>query len=85
MAKRLTTFILIALVAGLALGWALNAGLDDGGGTGSALLKNIAYYLSAVTTVFLRLIKMIIAPLVFSTPSLRTPSTVTKSAALLPL
>ena len=67
MAKRLTTFILIALVAGLVLGWALNAGLDDGGGAGTATLKHIAYYLSAVTTVFLRLIKMIIAPLVFST------------------
>ena len=67
MAKRLTTFILIALGVGLLLGWALNAGLDDGGGSGTATLKSIAYYLSAVTTVFLRLIKMIIAPLVFST------------------
>lgn len=67
MAKRLTTFILIALVAGLFLGWALNASLDDGGGAGSAQLTEIAGYFSIVTTLFLRLIKMIIAPLVFST------------------
>ncbi|KQN36899.1 C4-dicarboxylate ABC transporter [Sphingomonas sp. Leaf407] len=67
MAKRLTTYILIALVAGLVLGWALNAGIDDGGGAGSARLKEIAGYFSIVTTLFLRLIKMIIAPLVFST------------------
>ncbi|CAN5423870.1 dicarboxylate/amino acid:cation symporter [soil metagenome] len=67
MAKRLTTFILIALVLGLAVGWALNASLDDGGGAGTVQLKAIAGYFSIVTTLFLRLIKMIIAPLVFST------------------
>ncbi len=67
MAKRLTTYILIALVAGLVLGWALNASIDDGGGPGSTRLTEIAGYFSIVTTLFLRLIKMIIAPLVFST------------------
>lgn len=67
MAKRLTYYILGALVLGIIVGLALNAWLDDGGGTGSAVLKDVAYYLSIVTTVFLRLIKMIIAPLVFST------------------
>ncbi|MCH4892646.1 cation:dicarboxylase symporter family transporter [Sphingomonas sp. SFZ2018-12] len=67
MAKRLTYYILIALVLGLIVGWGLNAAIDDGGGAGTAQLKEIAGYLSIITTVFLRLIKMIIAPLVFST------------------
>jgi Na+/H+-dicarboxylate symporter len=67
MAKRLTAYILIGLVAGLVLGWVLNASLDDGGGAGTAQLKDIAGYFSIVTALFLRLIKMIIAPLVFST------------------
>ena len=67
MAKRLTTFILIALVAGLAVGWAINAQIDDGSAAATARLKDIAHWFSVVTTVFLSLIKMIIAPLVFST------------------
>ena len=67
MAKRLTYYILGALVAGIVLGLVLNTALDDGGGQGSETLKSIAYYLSIITTIFLRLIKMIIAPLVFST------------------
>lgn len=67
MAKRLTYYILGALVLGIVVGLTLNAVLDDSGGQGSAALKDVAYYLSIVTTIFLRLIKMIIAPLVFST------------------
>ncbi|MFV0622621.1 dicarboxylate/amino acid:cation symporter [Sphingomonas sp. ac-8] len=67
MAKRLTVYILIGLVAGLVLGWGLNAAIDDGGGAGTARLQEIAGYFSIVTALFLRLIKMIIAPLVFST------------------
>lgn len=67
MAKRLTYYILAALVLGIVTGLVLNATFDDGGGAGSETLKNVSYYLSIVTTVFLRLIKMIIAPLVFST------------------
>ena len=67
MAKRLTYYIIAALVIGIVSGLVLNAMFDDGGGPGSETLKNVAYYLSIVTTVFLRLIKMIIAPLVFST------------------
>jgi len=66
-AKQLTRFILIALVLGLIAGWAINAALDDGTPASAAQLKEIADYLSIVTAVFLRLIKMIIAPLVFST------------------
>ena len=67
MAKRLTYYILAALVLGIVIGLALNAIFADGGGSGTETLASIAYYLSVVTTVFLRLIKMIIAPLVFST------------------
>jgi Na+/H+-dicarboxylate symporter len=67
MAKRLTRYILLALVLGIIAGWATNAAIDDGTPASAAQLKQIADYLSIVTTLFLRLIKMIIAPLVFST------------------
>jgi Na+/H+-dicarboxylate symporter len=67
MAKRLTKFILLALVLGLITGWILNAAIDDGSPASAERLKSIADYLSIVTALFLRLIKMIIAPLVFST------------------
>src|SRR6201990_754086 len=67
MAKRLTRYILIALVVGMIAGWAINAAIDDGTPASAAQLKSIADYLSIVTALFLRLIKMIIAPLVFST------------------
>ena len=67
MAKKLTRFILIALVLGIIAGWVINAAIDDGTPESAARLKSIAEYLSIVTALFLRLIKMIIAPLVFST------------------
>src|SRR3954471_3456699 len=67
MAKKLTRYILIALVLGIITGWAINAAIDDGTPASAAQLKSIADYLSIVTALFLRLIKMIIAPLVFST------------------
>jgi Na+/H+-dicarboxylate symporter len=67
MAKRLTRYILIALVLGIIAGWAINAAIDDGTPASAVRLKSIADYLSIVTALFLRLIKMIIAPLVFST------------------
>src|SRR5438270_1709003 len=67
MAKRLTQFIVLALILGVITGWAINAAIDDGTPASAARLKSIAEYLSIVTTLFLRLIKMIIAPLVFST------------------
>ena len=58
---RLTRFIIIALVLGLGVGtWIHSA--DD-----AAPAKAIAVNLGIVTDVFLRLIKMIIAPLVLST------------------
>ena len=67
MAKRLTRYIILALVLGIIAGWAINSAIDDGTAASAAQLKSIADYLSIVTTLFLRLIKMIIAPLVFST------------------
>jgi len=67
MAKRLTLYILIGLVAGLVVGLALHAAIDDGTPASGDRLEAIAGYFSIVTTLFLRLIKMIIAPLVFAT------------------
>ena len=57
--NRLTTYILVGLALGIAVGYAANASLADP--------APFAAKLSLVTTLFLRLIKMIIAPLVFST------------------
>src|SRR5262249_14723640 len=59
--------ILIALVLGIIAGWTINYAIDDGTPASAERLKSIADYLSIVTTLFLRLIKMVIAPLVFST------------------
>jgi Na+/H+-dicarboxylate symporter len=67
LAKKLTRYILFALLLGIVAGWATNAAIDDGSPQSAAQLKEIAEYLSIVTALFLRLIKMIIAPLVFST------------------
>ena len=67
MAKRLTGFILLGLLAGIAVGLTLHRLLDDGTPAAAARLKDVAGYFSILTTVFLRLIKMIIAPLVFAT------------------
>jgi Na+/H+-dicarboxylate symporter len=57
--NRLTTFILVGLALGIVVGYAANTNLDNP--------ASFAGKLSLVTTLFLRLIKMIIAPLVFST------------------
>ena len=62
MAKRLTMFILIAMVAGIILGITLNRTIHD-----PATLSNVTSHISILTDLFLRLIKMIIAPLVFAT------------------
>ncbi|MBK4992222.1 dicarboxylate/amino acid:cation symporter [Pseudomonas sp. S37] len=53
--------IVIAMVLGVALGGTLNTQLDAG------LAKEISGYLNLITDIFLRLIKMVIAPIVFAT------------------
>ena len=67
MATKLTRYILLALVLGIIVGWALNFSLDDGTPAAADKLKSIAGYFGVLTTIFLHLIKMIIAPLVVST------------------
>ncbi|MBY9061425.1 dicarboxylate/amino acid:cation symporter [Sphingomonas yunnanensis] len=67
MAKRLTLYILVGLALGLVLGLVLNVWLDDGTPAGAGRATEVAGYFSIITTLFLRLIKMIIAPLVFAT------------------
>ncbi len=60
--SRMTTYILIAMVLGIALGGMIHAEFAS-----PATEKLFASYISYGSTIFLRLIKMIIAPLVFST------------------
>ncbi|MYN17558.1 cation:dicarboxylase symporter family transporter [Rugamonas sp. FT107W] len=57
--SRLTTYILVGLALGIFAGYLANKHL--------ATPTDFADYMSLITTLFLRLIKMIIAPLVFST------------------
>ncbi|PWF45000.1 dicarboxylate/amino acid:cation symporter [Massilia glaciei] len=57
--NRLTVYILAALVLGIVAGYVINLTV--------AAPAKYAEYMSLITTMFLRLIKMIIAPLVFST------------------
>jgi Na+/H+-dicarboxylate symporter len=61
-AKRFTLLIVVAMVLGIATGHVLHEQIADPG-----RLKDLAGYFSVATDAFLRLIKMIIAPLVFST------------------
>ena len=60
--NRLTTYILVSLLLGIAVGYACNklAATPDEA-------KLIAGYFSIDSDIFLRLIKMVIAPLVFAT------------------
>ena len=60
--SRMTTYILVAMVLGIAVGGLVHAEISD-----PASQKEIAGYVSIGSMIFLRLIKMIIAPLVFST------------------
>lgn len=62
MAKRFTSYIVAGMALGILVGWALNRQVTD-----PATLARLGGHFSIVTDVFLRLIKMIIAPLVFST------------------
>src|SRR5215468_10964577 len=62
MRSKLTTIILIGMVLGILVGYACHILWPD-----PKTAKTVADCISLVTDVFLRLIKMIIAPLVFST------------------
>ncbi len=59
--KKLLKYILIAMILGILVGWAFHSTLT------TAQTTEIAAYFKIVTDVFLRLIKMIVAPLVFAT------------------
>ena len=62
MARRLTLYILIGMALGIVTGFILNQTIAD-----PDRLKQVSSWFAIVTGVFLRLIKMIIAPLVFAT------------------
>ena len=62
MNRRFTYFVMAAMLLGILVGFILNQTLTD-----PAQVKAAAGGLNIVTDIFLRLIKMIIAPLVFST------------------
>jgi Na+/H+-dicarboxylate symporter len=61
MSGRFTNLIIGAMVLGIVVGYVLHSSLDP------EAAKTMANYFSVITDVFLRLIKMIIAPLVLST------------------
>lgn len=67
MANRLTIYIVIALILGLFTGWAMHEAIKTSAPATAAVLKDATQLFPILTTIFLRLIKMIIAPLVFST------------------
>ena len=63
MRNRLTAFILIGMVLGVLTGFVANQMI----GGDATLAKDVAGYFHLLADIFLHLIKMIIAPLVFST------------------
>ncbi|MFT4021566.1 MAG: dicarboxylate/amino acid:cation symporter [Acinetobacter sp.] len=60
--QKLLKFIILAIILGIVTGWFCHHSYS-----GTDQLKQIASYFNIVTDIFLRLIKMIIAPLVFAT------------------
>ncbi|MBN3816837.1 dicarboxylate/amino acid:cation symporter [Paraburkholderia sp. Se-20369] len=62
MKNRLTLWIAVGMILGVIAGYACHTSISD-----PATLKAVAGHFSIVTDIFLRLIKMIIAPLVFAT------------------
>ncbi|MEV5023436.1 cation:dicarboxylase symporter family transporter, partial [Sphingobium sp. LMA1-1-1.1] len=63
MRNKLTAFILTGMVLGVIVGFATNIWV----GGDKTLAKDVAGYYHLLADIFLHLIKMIIAPLVFST------------------
>ena len=62
MRSKLTTLIFIGMILGIVVGYMCNIMWPD-----PQTAKTIAGYISLLTDLFLRMIKMIIAPLVFTT------------------
>ncbi|MGF6768132.1 Na+/H+-dicarboxylate symporter [Paraburkholderia sp. GAS199] len=62
MKNRLTLYIFAGMVLGIVVGYVCHRSVGDAGEA-----KAIAAYFSVITDIFLRLVKMIIAPLVFAT------------------
>ncbi len=60
--NRLTLYIVIGMVLGVVVGYICHTSAPD-----AAAAKAMAGYFSIITDIFLRLIRMIIAPLVFAT------------------
>ena len=65
--NRQTLYVVIALVLGIVVGELLNLTLNGTGEAKNPLLGQIISIFSVLTDIFLRLVKMIIAPLVIST------------------
>lgn len=59
--NRLTLYIIIAMIAGVLLGYVIHTQSSPG------FIKSFSINIKLLTTIFLRLVQMIIAPLVFST------------------
>ena len=59
--NKKTTLIIVAMLLGIVTGYVCNSLFD------AAAAKETASYFAMVTDIFLRLIKMIIAPLIFAT------------------
>ncbi|MBZ5789718.1 dicarboxylate/amino acid:cation symporter [Burkholderia contaminans] len=59
---NITKYIVVAMILGIAVGYGCHSAFPD-----PAMAKEVAGYVSLLSDVFLRLIKMIIAPLVFAT------------------
>jgi Na+/H+-dicarboxylate symporter len=59
--NRLTLYIIVAMVAGIVLGYVIHTQSSPG------FIKSFSTNIKLLTTIFLRLVQMIIAPLVFST------------------
>ncbi|MXN74883.1 cation:dicarboxylase symporter family transporter [Burkholderia sp. 4701] len=60
--RNITSYIVIAMILGIVVGYGCHSAFPD-----PKVTKEIAGYVSLLSDIFLRLIKMIIAPLVFAT------------------
>ena len=59
--NRLTLYIIVAMIAGVLLGYLIHTQSSP------EFIKSFSINIKLLTTIFLRLVQMIIAPLVFST------------------